>query len=416
MKTLITGRSATWILLLFILSVDDLPGQEAGREALYVADYILAETNRQIIDAGSGEPVSPGAGFPVSMTYRVGSPYLEWKYWNGVLALGMIRLGQVTGHDRYVRFASENYRWIFENVGHFKKHFDAGMKKPPFYLFYRMSRLDDCGAMAAGLCEVYGLEPDPAYLDYLQEVAGFIEDEEVRLEDGTIVRPKPREYTLWADDLYMSVPFLSGYAMLTGQEKYMDDALNLVENFRRYLFRPVNGLYYHCWYSDIGRNGVAHWARCNGWVMMAHVELLKRLPADHPRRDWLIRVLRDHILGVSQFQDPSGLWHQLLDKPDSYLESSATAMFVYSIALAVNEGWIGPSYAGIALDGWSGLMTKITAGGQVRDICVGTGIEDRMRYYYERPVKLNDIHGLGAVLLAGAELIRLESTLYQNTK
>lgn len=81
-------------------------------------------------------------------------------------------------------------------------------------------------------------------------------------------------------------------------------------------------------------------------------------------------------------------------------------MFTFSIAKAVNKGWIEPQYFTIATEGWKGICSKINADGQVRDICVGTGISDDLVFYYKRPVLLNEIHGLGAVLLAGIEIIK----------
>lgn len=79
------------------------------------------------------------------------------------------------------------------------------------------------------------------------------------------------------------------------------------------------------------------------------------------------------------------MWHQVLDKPDSYLESSVTAMFVYTVAKAVNKGWISPRYFSIAQIGWDALSKKVTADGKVPDICIGTSIEEDIRYYYNRP-------------------------------
>lgn len=83
-------------------------------------------------------------------------------------------------------------------------------------------------------------------------------------------------------------------------------------------------------------------------------------------------------------------------------------MFVYCITRAVNEGWLKPSYLTIARNGWAGLATKIDATGQVRDICIGTGISEDIKFYFTRPTRLNDIHGLGDVLLAGFEMIKAE--------
>jgi rhamnogalacturonyl hydrolase YesR len=67
-----------------------------------------------------------------------------------------------------------------------------------------------------------------------------------------------------------------------------------------------------------------------------------------------------------------------LDKPDSYLETSATAMFVYAVARAVNQGWIPPVYFTIAEKGWEGLVSKITPDGKEEDVCIGTGILDEL--------------------------------------
>ncbi|WP_159452606.1 glycoside hydrolase family 88 protein [Pedobacter nyackensis] len=106
--------------------------------------------------------------------------------------------------------------------------------------------------------------------------------------------------------------------------------------------------------------------------------------------------------------DPTGLWHQLLDKPDSYLETSVTAMYIYTVAHAVNEGWISPKYITIANEGWKGLATKITPDGQMQDVCIGTNMDEALKFYYTRPTELNDTHGLGAFLLAGTEMIKAE--------
>ena len=95
-------------------------------------------------------------------------------------------------------------------------------------------------------------------------------------------------------------------------------------------------------------NGVARWGRCNGWVALAQAELLNNLPANHPKRPELIKLLLRQIVGFSRYQDTSGMWHQVLDKPESYLESSVTAMFVYTVAKAVNEGWISKRFITIA--------------------------------------------------------------------
>jgi rhamnogalacturonyl hydrolase YesR len=277
-----------------------------------------------------------------------------------------------------------------------------------------MSELDDYGAISASMIDLYDKVKRDDYKEYLQNAAKHITEEQERLDDGTLVRKFPHEMTLWADDLYMSVPFLVRMGKFSDDKKYWDDAILQVKNFTKYLWDENKELYWHCYYSDLKRNGVAHWGRCNGWVMMAKVHLLNFLPEDHPERGNMIKNLERQILGIAKYQNADGLWHQILDKSDSYLESSCSAMFTYCIARAVNQKWIDERYGSIAINGWKGLKeNKIQLDGQVKDICIGTGIEDNMVFYYERPARLNEKHGLGAVIDAGIEVIKLKKAKSQ---
>lgn len=374
-----------------------------------VAGNVLRNTSFQFINIKTEERFESTGKLNYSPDVRVESPYNQWEYWNGVLNIGMLQVGELLNDPKFINYSKRNFSFIFENINYFEKQYQDRVKGASLYQYFRMNKLDDCGAMAASLADVYQMEAKAEYLAYLQKAGDYILNTQERLEDGTLCRPTPRKMTIWADDLYMSVPFLARMSKITGNQQYVDFAIKQVENFAKYLNDPYSGMYFHCWFSDVQMNGVAHWGRCNGWIMVATTELLNNLPANHPKRSELINLLLRQIVGISRYQDKSGLWHQVLDKPDSYLESSCTAMFVYSIARAVNLGWIDKSYLSIAKNGWTGLLTKIQPDGQVQDICIGTGISNDIRFYYDRPVKLNDIHGLGAVLLAGVEILKSEN-------
>jgi rhamnogalacturonyl hydrolase YesR len=137
-------------------------------------------------------------------------------------------------------------------------------------------------------------------------------------------------------------------------------------------------------------------------------DLLDVLPKDHPGYPKVMAQLRATLKGVAEYQSGSGFWHQMIDRNDSYLETSATAMFTYGIAHAVNEGWLPPTtYGSIAQAGWVALATKINAKGQVEGTCVGTTYASDQIYYYNRPTSVKALHGYGTTMLAGVEMIRL---------
>lgn len=396
------------LLFATILNAQRVTIEEPARK---VADNVIQSTTYRFANSKTGEVFENTKGHDTSVNVKAESKFNKWMYVNGVLATGMVKLSEATGDQKYAGYAAKNFDFIFSNLDYFKKQFDAGVQSVEYRPVFRMGSLDDVGAMAAGLLDVYQSDKKKEYLDYLNRAADYIINKQVKFSDGTLARNNPRKMTLWADDMYMSIPFIARMGKLTGDEKYFDFAIQQVENFTKYIYDFNTGLYFHAYYNDENTNGVAHWGRCNGWVAVAQVELLNNLPASHPKRAELIKLLQRQIIGFSRYQDTSGMWHQLLDKPDSYPESSITAMFVYTVANAVNKGWINKRFISVAQNGWEALSKRVTADGQLADICIGTSIEEDIRYYYTRPKATNDTHGLGAFFMAAAEMIRAKDKL-----
>ena len=373
-----------------------------------VASAVLRDATFRFVDRHSGQSFKSTDAIPSDVNIQLESPYTDWRYWNGVLNIAMIRSGEVNHDTSYRDFAYKNIAFNFDNYRYFEKRYKGeGKWNYPFGQRFITEELDDCGAMGAGVIEVYRRDPQQRYREYIDQAAEHMLIRQTRLPDGTFARSFPHKWTIWADDLYMSVSFLARMGELTGDARYLDDAAQQVINFHRYLFDEDLGLMHHCWYADVQRPGVAFWGRANGWALLAQVDLLDRLPANHPKRTTLIALLQRHMLGIARYQSAEGLWHQLLDKTDSYLETSCSAMFTYAVARAVNRGYIEPRYASIARRGWEGVMTKVRVDGQIEGVSAGTSVSDDLVYYYRRPALLNDVHGIGAVLLAGTEILRL---------
>jgi len=214
--------------------------------------------------------------------------------------------------------------------------------------------------------------------------------------------------SLWADDMYMGIPALAELGRMTGERAYFDDAVRNVLQMTGYLFDPQTNLYTHGWNANNPDAPRFYWGRANGWAVLAMSDVLDVLPKDHPGYPQVLAQLKKTLRGVAERQSGAGLWHQMIDRDDSYLETSASAMFVYVIAHAVNEGWVSPTtYGSIAQAGWNALSARIDAQGRVEGTCVQTTLAGDQVYYYNRPTSTTAMHGYGPMLLAGAEMIRL---------
>ncbi len=219
--------------------------------------------------------------------------------------------------------------------------------------------------------------------------------------------------TVWLDDMFMSIPAIVQMGSYSGENRYYDEAARQVALFADKMFVQEKGLFRHGWVESAEDHPSFFWGRANGWAMLTLVEVLDVLPEHHPQRDSILQLLRKHIAGISALQSGDGFWHQLVNRNDSYYETSATAIFVYCIAHAINKGWISPiSYGPVATLGWNAVSTKINAKGQVEGTCVGTGMAFDPAFYYSRPVSPFAAHGYGPVIWAGAEMIQLLENLY----
>jgi rhamnogalacturonyl hydrolase YesR len=328
------------------------------------------------------------------------------SYPMGVCWSGLLATAEATGDKRYSDFVTKRFQFFAD---HYEKLKPWGTgRENPFRNFYKPGNLDACGAMGAGMARARRMGVGPDLKPVLDTWVDYVHTKQMRLEDGTFCRPGPYPKSIWLDDAYMSVPLLAEWGAVTKERKYFDDGAAQIEGFFKHLWREDKGLFTHAGYAGAGE---AHpfygWGRANGWFMVATVELLDLMPGDHPKRDTVIQILRAHARGVAERQSGTGLYHQMLDRPDSYLETSCTAMFAYSMAKGVNRGWLDKhAFAPAAIAAWNGLNTKVSADGKVNDVCVGTNYANDYVYYYARPA-IDDIHGYGPVLLAGSEMIKL---------
>lgn len=334
--------------------------------------------------------------------------YFEWHYANGQTTLAVSLLADATKEKHYSDFVKKYCATTLDTYDYFRHQYSVLHNTSGFnYRLFRKSMLDDSSAPTLPFVELYlkGILPESKSI--IDTIAQYITYQQSRLFDGTLCRPEPEALTVWADDLFMGVPFLLRYAKMTGDKKYYDDAARQIINFNKYLFDSKSGLSAHCWYDQQQKQGAAHWGRANGWMIWAISEALTLLPTSHKDYDKVLKIFRQQIKGLSQYQNANGMWHQVLDHPESYEETSCTAMFVLAMARGVRNGWIDKKYTNNALAGWEGVKRKIAEDGTVSGICQGTGIGDDLEFYFERKTPKHDPRGLGSVITAGVEMQKL---------
>ena len=328
----------------------------------------------------------------------------EW----GVTYSGMLSVGKITGDKRYKKYVADRLNFIANIAPAYTKLFNEGKTDPLMIKVVNPTALDDAGAMCTAMIKALG---DSITFDgrpLIDRYINHIMNRQYRLPDGQFARNVPFKNSVWLDDMYMGIPAIVNMGKLTGDTKYYDEAVRQMKLFVDKMFIKEKLLFRHGWVEGMTDHPNYHWGRANGWAILTTVDVLDALPENYPGRKEILELLRNHIRGLAALQSGEGFWHQLLDRNDSYLETSCTAIYTYCIAHAINKGWIDAKvYTPIVVLGWNAVSTRVNANGEVEGTCVGTGMGFDPAFYYNRPQNNYAAHGYGPVILAGSETIKL---------
>ena len=382
-----------------------------------VLAYLETASPVRVVDRDTGRPVTDLARLPANPVLDR-TDFLLTSYEWGVTYSGMLLVAGVTGDERYRNYTSTHLHALAALAArqHERERTTPTTEEPTglqralaLRQMMHPRSLDDSGSMCAAMIKSLRDRPGAVELrPWIDNYLQWVSEKQFRFGDGTLARNRPLANALWLDDLYMSVPALAQMGALTGERKYFDDGVRQITQFSARMFVKERGLYMHGWIRDMEPHPVFFWARANGWAIVAMAELLSVLPEDHPGRAAVLAQFRAHVAGLAPLQSGVGLWYQLLDRNDSYLETSASAMFCYAVARGINRGWLDPlAHGPMASLAWNAVAQKVNAQGQVEGTCIGTGMAFDPTFYYYRPTSAFAAHGYGPVLLAGAEMIAL---------
>ena len=208
------------------------------------------------------------------------------------------------------------------------------------------------------------------------------------------------EARYWVDDMYMMTMIQVQTYRVTKDKKYLDRAALAAAAYLDKLQQP-NGLFFH---AD---DSAFYWGRGNGWFAAGMAELLTDLPKNHPNYARIMKGYQTMMSSLLKYQTANGLWRQLVDKPESWEETSGSAMFAFGMVTGVKKGWLdAKTYGPAARKAWLALVKHIDENGNLTDVCVGTNKGYSVQYYLDRERETGNLHGQAPVLWTATALMR----------
>ena len=330
--------------------------------------------------------------------------YSQWFYALMVGHYGLLDAYKATGEEMYRDYFISSMTNISKYFEYMEYECDIFGDSTFLQKSHDLDNLDEIGTMGMCLSELYFINRDRQTQKLLKKLIGCAMNNVPRFDDGTFRRPE----TMWADDTYMSCPFIVRMGKLSGDKRYYSEVISQFKGFKKRLYMPDEKLFSHIFFTDKSAPNKIPWGRGNGWVYNSLSDVLVNLPKDTEGYDFLLELFVDFTEGIIKCQDADGLWHQVLNRSDSYSETSASGMFLMGLSRGINNGWLPVSYKKYADLAYKGLISKkIDEKGNVYDVCMGSSCSDKAEYYMRLGTIDNDDHGTGIILSAFAEYSKL---------
>lgn len=335
-----------------------------------------------------------------------------WTYEQGVVSKAIEQMWFATGDPKYYRHIQTGMDfWIDEN-GNLK---DYDLEE------YNIDHITPGLAMMTA----YRWTGNEKYKKIVELLRSQLKTHP-RTKEGGFWHKKIYPWQMWLDGLYMGEPFYAEYSAVWGEDNWNDIANQFVW-MEKHSLDPKTRLLYHGWdeskeqkWANNQTGQSPHfWGRAMGWYAMGLVDTLEHFPKEHPRRAELIAILNRVTASIEKVQDPkSGLWWDILDlggKEKNYLESSGSAMFVYSIARGVREGYLPEKYMKVASRGWDGIQKEFIKKNErgetdwhgtvsVSGLGGNPYRDGSYEYYMSEKLRVNDAKGLGPAIKAALEM------------
>ncbi len=348
---------------------------------------------------------------PDSITVKPGKP-AGWDYEQGLYLKALEKVYQRTGDATYFNYIQKNINSFVDEKGTIRT--------------YKMDEYNsDNITTGRMLLFLYQEMSDEKYKLAAEKLRSQIYHQP-RTSDGGFWHKQRYPNQMWLDGLYMLEPFYAEYGSIFGQDNW-DDITKQFELCYKGTLDAKTGLLYHAydaakvqpWADKQTGKSPNFWGRSIGWYLMALVDVLDYMPANHPKRGILIKQLNNLSQAIAKVQDvKSGLWYQVPNFPGrkgNYLEASCANMFVYAFAKGVRKGYLPNVYLQKAQNAYRGILKQFItkdANGYIhleKTVTVGglggTPYRDgSYEYYLSEPTRTDDLKGAGPFILASLEI------------
>ena len=294
-----------------------------------------------------------------------------WEWPQGVAVYAMYKLYKATGNKQTL----EDMRaW-------YARHLAKGLP----------SKNVNTMAPMLGMTLLYKETGDETYRPIIEEWSQWVMTQMPRTQEGGlqhITSDDVNEQQLWDDTLYMTCLFLYHAGDALGREDMKQEAEYQFLLHIKYLHSPKTGLWYHG-YCFQGRHhfGQAYWGRGNSWFTACAVDFAEWIP-DGPVRRLILNTWQEQCKALLSVQDPeSGLWHTLLDQPDSYLETSASAAIAYGLLKGSRLGLLDEDCRAAGEKALQGVIAQVAEDGTVQGVSYGTPMGWTQDFYRTIPIQ-----------------------------
>lgn len=266
----------------------------------------------------------------------------------------------------------------------------------------------DTAAPATAAIYLLGRTGDARYRDVIQRFLRYVREEALRTPEGALNHLGTTEavVTAWVDSLWMVVVPLARFGVEGPDPASLDEA-GVQHRVFATLLQDENGLFRHAHAWPVPQDEGVYWGRGNGWVLAAQAEYLSALRAAGREDPEVLGSFRRLVAAVTAAQDPAtGLWWTVLNRPgETYLETSASALFAYGLALGWRSGLLSDEVLPVVARAMEGVRSRVVPGPDGPVVTGTSGPTTAGSFEQYASVKVRDdlAYGVGAVLLALTE-------------